>query len=143
MLMGSYQNQIDAKNRVIIPAKFREELGKVCILTKGLDQCLVLYPLDTWKKQQQGLEELPRSDERVRAFLRYTYANARDLEMDNQGRILVSQDMKDFAHIEKELVTIGMIDRIEIWAKDVYETNKNGGMLTSGDLNSFYKDYKV
>ncbi len=143
MLMGIYQNQIDAKNRVIVPAKFRDELGLQCVLTRGLDECLVLYPMSTWQEQQKQLAELPRSDARVRAFLRYTYANARDVEVDKQGRILFPSDLRECAHIEKELVTIGMIDRIEIWAKDVYETNKNGGMLTSGDLNSFYKDYKV
>ncbi len=143
MLMGIYQNQIDAKNRVIVPAKFREELGMQCVLTRGLDECLILYPMSTWQEQQKKLAELPRSDARVRAFLRYTYANARDVEVDKQGRILFPSDLREFAHIEKELVTIGMIDRVEIWSKDVYDKSENGGMLTAEDLAKFSEEYKV
>ena len=143
MLMGIYQNQIDAKNRVIVPAKFREELGMQCILTRGLDECLVLYPMSTWQEQQKLLSQLPRSDARVRAFLRYTYSNARDVEIDKQGRILFPQELRQFAHIEKELVTIGMIDRVEIWAKDVYDNSENGGKLTAEDLEKFSEEYKI
>ncbi|MBR0482115.1 MAG: division/cell wall cluster transcriptional repressor MraZ [Firmicutes bacterium] len=143
MLMGIYQNQIDAKNRVIVPAKFRDELGMQCVLTRGLDECLVLYPMATWQEQQKQLASLPRSDARVRAFLRYTYANARDVEIDKQGRILFPADLREFAHIEKELVTIGMIDRVEIWAKDVYDNSENGGKLTAEDLERFSEEYRV
>ncbi len=143
MLMGIYQNQIDAKNRVIVPAKFREELGMQCILTRGLDECLVLYPMSTWQEQQKLLSQLPRSDAKVRAFLRYTYSNARDVEIDKQGRILFPQELRQFAHIEKELVTIGMIDRVEIWAKDVYDNSENGGKLTAEDLEKFSEEYKI
>jgi MraZ protein len=143
MLMGIYQNQIDAKNRVIVPAKFRDELGMQCVLTRGLDECLVLYPMSTWQEQQKQLATLPRSDARVRAFLRYTYANARDGEVDKQGRILFPSDLREFAHIEKELVTIGMIDRIEVWSKDVYDNSENGGKLTAEDLEKFSEEYKI
>ena len=143
MLMGIYQNQIDAKNRVIVPAKFRDELGIQCVLTRGLDECLVLYPMSTWQKQQEQLTTLPRSDAKVRAFLRYTYANARDVEVDKQGRIVFPSDLREFAHIEKELVTIGMIDRIEVWAKDVYDSSEDGGMMTPNDLAEFSKEYKI
>ncbi|MBR0416589.1 MAG: division/cell wall cluster transcriptional repressor MraZ [Firmicutes bacterium] len=143
MLMGIYQNQIDAKNRVIVPAKFREELGMQCVLTRGLDECLILYPMATWQEQQKQLMQLPRSDAKVRAFLRYTYANARDVEIDKQGRILFPQDLRQFAHMEKELVTIGMIDRVEIWSKDVYDNSENGGKLTAEDLEKFSEEYRV
>jgi len=143
MLMGIYQNQIDAKNRVIVPAKFRDELGFKCVLTRGLDECLILYPMSTWEQQQAQLAALPRSDARVRAFLRYTYANAREVELDKQGRILFPQDLREFAHIDKELTTIGMIDRVEIWSKEIYENSENGGMLSSEDLAKFSEDYKV
>ena len=114
-----------------------------CILTRGLDECLVLYPMSTWQEQQKQLASLPRSDARVRAFLRYTYANARDVEIDKQGRILFPADLREFAHIEKELVTIGMIDRVEIWAKDVYDSSENGGKLSAEDLERFSEEYRV
>ena len=142
-MKGIYQNQIDAKNRIIVPAKFREELGDECVLTRGLDECLVLYPQSTWQKQQEQLDALPRSDARVRAFLRYTYANARDVEVDKQGRIVFPADLREFAHIKKELVTIGMLDRIEIWAKDVYDGSENGGKMTSKELAEFSEEYKI
>ena len=143
MLMGSYQNQIDAKNRFAVPAKFREELGHKCVLAKGLDNCLVIYPMDTWAQQQKVLATLPRSDERARAFLRYTYASALECEVDKQGRLVLPEQWREYAHIEKELVTIGMLDRIEIWSKDVYENDKNGGQLSAEDLEEIGTTYQV
>jgi len=143
MLMGSYQNQIDAKNRFSIPAKFRDDLGQVCILAKSLDSCLVIYPMDTWQSQQKVLATLPRSDEKARAYLRYTYANAIDCEVDKQGRIVLPEAWRSYAGIEKELVTIGMLDRVEIWAKNVYDNDKNGGQLTADDLSEIGAIYQV
>lgn len=143
MLMGTHQNQIDAKNRVIIPAKFRDELGGKCILTRGLDACLVVFPMQSWDEQQRKLASLPRSDEKARAFLRYTYANAVDCDIDKQGRIVIPQFLRETAKIEKELVTIGMLDRIEIWAKEVYDSSENGGLLKPSSFDAFSADYKV
>ena len=143
MLMGSYQNSIDAKNRFSVPAKFRDDLGQTCILAKGLDKCLVIYPMDTWEHQQKELAKLPRSDERARAFLRYTYASALDCEIDKQGRIVLPEQWRLYAGIEKDLVTIGMLDRIEIWSKDVYDNDKNGGMLSAEDLSEIGATYQV
>ena len=143
MLMGIYQNSIDGKNRISVPARFRDELGYKCVLTRGLDDCLVLYPLSTWADQQKRLEALPRSDEKARAFLRYTYANATECEIDKQGRTLIPQFLKDIAHLSKDLVTIGMMDRVEIWARDVYEKDHNGGMLSASDLSEIGEKYQV
>ncbi|MCQ2561673.1 MAG: division/cell wall cluster transcriptional repressor MraZ [Clostridia bacterium] len=143
MLMGTHQNQIDAKNRVIIPAKFRDELGGKCILTRGLDACLVVFPMQSWDEQQKKLAALPRSDERARAFLRYTYANAVDCDIDKQGRIVLPQFLRETAKIEKELVTIGMLDRIEIWAKEVYDSSENGGLLQPSSFDAFGETYQV
>jgi len=143
MLMGSYQNSIDAKNRVIIPAKFRDELQLKCVLTRGLDECLILYPMSTWAKQQEKLAELPRSDESARAFIRYIFANATECEIDRQGRILIPAGYKDMAQIDKELVTIGMLDRVEIWSKEVYDNSENGGKLSAKDFGKFSDTYKV
>ena len=143
MLMGSYQNSIDAKSRVIVPAKFREELGQKCVLTRGLDDCLILYPMQTWAAQQQKLAELPRSDERARAFIRYIFANATDCEIDRQGRILIPAAYKGMARMDKDLVTIGMLDRVELWAKEVYDASEFGGRLSAKDLEKFSDIYKV
>ena len=143
MLMGSYQNSIDAKNRFSVPAKFRDDLGLRCVLAKALDKCLVIYPMSTWEEQQKKLAGMPRSDERARAYLRYMYANALDCEIDKQGRIVLPEAWRQYAQIEKDLVTIGMLDRIEIWAKDVYDNDKNGGMLSAEDLSEIGTVYQV
>ena len=143
MLMGTYQNSIDAKNRFSVPAKFRDELGGRCVLTRGLDDCLEIYPMSTWNKQEEDFARLPRSDEKARAYLRYTYANAVECDIDKQGRTVLPQFLREVAHIEKDLVTIGMRDRIEIWARDVYEQDRNGGKLTAEDLAVIGDKYKV
>ena len=143
MLMGSYQNSIDAKNRLIIPAKFRDELGFRCVLTRGLDSCLVIYPEKTWEAQQSKLASLPMSDKKARAFKRFIYENATELEIDKQGRVLLPQQFKEVAHIEKELVTIGMLDRVEIWAKEIYENDELGGQLSPEDFSDFSDSYQI
>ena len=134
MFMGTYQNSIDAKNRVIIPAKFREELGPKCVLTRGLDECLILYPMSTWAEQQQKLAALPR---------RYIFANATDCEIDRQGRLLIPASYKDVARMDKELVTLGMLDRVELWSREVYDDSANGGKLGPKDFARFSETYKV
>ena len=143
MLMGTYQNSIDAKSRLIIPAKFRDELGFKCVISRGLDNCLVIYPMQNWQEQQDRLAKLPRSDEKARAFLRYTYQNAEDCEIDKQGRTVIPKNLRDFAGIEKETVTIGMLDRIEIWAKSVYDSDPNGGQLSADVLSEISEKYQV
>lgn len=143
MLMGVYQNSIDAKNRLIVPAKFRDELGFRCVLTRGLDQCLVIYPMPAWEEQQSKLATLPRTDEMARAFLRYIYANAVECEIDKQGRITLPQYLKDIAGVEKELVTIGLLDRVELWAKEVYDSSDLGGQLSPEDFRKIGEMYQV
>ena len=141
--MGIYENSIDAKNRISVPAKFREELGTKCVLTRALDDCLILYPMKTWKQQQEKLMTLPRSDKNARAFLRYMYANATEVDVDKQGRIVLSERYREIAHIEKALVTIGMLDRIEIWSKETYDKDSTGGKLSTKDLEKFSETYQV
>jgi len=143
LLMGVYQNSIDAKNRLVVPAKFRDELGYKCVLTRGLDQCLVIYPMETWVEQQKVLAALPRSDEKARAFLRYMYANAVECEIDKQGRITLPQYLRDIADIDKDLVTIGMLDRVELWSRDIYENSENGGKLSPEDFKELGDTYQV
>jgi len=143
MLLGRYDNSIDAKNRMIIPAKFRDDLGYKAILTKGLDNCLVLYPLSTWEKQAEHISSLPESDPMARAYKRFFYANACDCDIDKQGRILIPSGLKAACGFEKELITIGSLDRIEIWAKEEYENSENGGKLSAEDFAGFSEKYQV
>ena len=143
VLMGTYQNSIDAKNRLIIPAKFRTELVEKCVITRGLDSCLVIFPMKAWEKQQEQFAALPRTDERARRFLRYVYGNAVDCDIDKQGRIVIPQFLKDFAQIEKDLVTIGMIDRVEVWAKDVFDGAESGGRMGPDDFHDLGDYFRV
>ena len=143
MLLGRYENSIDAKNRMIIPSKFREDLGYKAILTKGLDDCLILFPVSTWEKQEEILSSLPSSDPKARAYKRFIYSNASDCEIDKQGRILIPASLRAAAGLNKELITIGSLDRIEIWAKDKFEGSENGGKLSAEDFADFSDKYQV
>lgn len=125
MFMGEYNHTIDAKGRLIIPAKFREALGEEFILTKGLDGCLSIYPMDEWKSFEEKLKVLPLTDKNARAFLRFFVAGATSCELDRQGRILVPGTLREFAGLEKEVVLTGNLTRIEVWSKEKWIENSN------------------
>ena len=121
MFMGKYNNSIDAKNRMIVPAKHRDQLGGRCILTKGMDNCLYIYPLGEWEKVVEKVSALPQTDVNVRKYIRDVFANAEECEIDKQGRILIPAELKKRVFIDKDLVTMGAMSRIEIWSKEVWE----------------------
>lgn len=125
MFMGEYNHTIDAKGRLIIPAKFREALGEEFILTRGLDGCLSIYPMDEWKSFEEKLKALPLTDKNARAFLRFFVAGATSCELDKQGRILVPSTLREFAGLEKEVVLTGNLTRIEVWSKEKWIENSN------------------
>ena len=121
MLIGEYQHNIDAKGRLIMPAKFRQDLGYSFIVTRGLDGCLFGYPLENWAKVEEELEQLPLSKKDARKFTRFFYSAATEVEVDKQGRINLPQTLIDFAKIDKSCRVIGVSDRIEIWSSEVWE----------------------
>ncbi|PKY88620.1 cell division/cell wall cluster transcriptional repressor MraZ [Falseniella ignava] len=121
MLIGEYQHNIDAKGRLIMPAKFRQDLGYSFIVTRGLDGCLFGYPLENWAKVEEKLEQLPLSKKDARKFTRFFYSAATEVEVDKQGRINLPQTLIDFAKIDKSCRVIGVSDRIEIWSSEVWE----------------------
>lgn len=121
MFMGKYYNSIDAKNRMIVPSKHRDQLGGRCILTKGMDTCLYIYPVAEWEKQMEKISQLPETDENVRKYIREAFSNAEECEIDKQGRILIPAELKNKVFIDKELVTVGAMRRIEIWSKEVWD----------------------
>ena len=125
MFMGEYNHIIDAKGRLIIPARFRELLGEEFILTKGLDGCLSIYPMDAWEAFETKLRALPLTNKHARTFTRFFVAGATNCELDRQGRILVPQTLREFAGLEKEVVLTGNLDRIEIWSKEKWSENCN------------------
>lgn len=118
MLMGEYNHTIDAKGRLIVPAKFREILGDEFVVTKGLDNCLFVYPNDEWQKFEEKLQTLPLTNKNARQFTRFFLAGAASVEVDKQGRILLPSVLREFAGLEKDVVLVGVASRIEIWSRD-------------------------
>ncbi len=141
MFMGTANNSIDEKNRMIVPSKLRAELGSRCILTKGLDKCLYIYKSEDWDKQMEKISKLPESDPKVRAFIRHFCANAAECEFDKQGRIIIPQELKSYAKIEKELVTMGAMSKIEVWSREVWEAPDNESKMENKDFAKALTEY--
>lgn len=116
MFIGEYNHAIDSKNRIVIPSKFREDLGSSFIFTKGLDGCLYVYTREEWDIFENKLKTLPLTNKNARAFSRFFLAGACEGEMDKQGRVLIPSNLLEYASIEKEIVSIGVSSRIEIWS---------------------------
>ena len=121
MFIGEYQHALDSKNRMIVPSKLREELGNKFVITKGLDGCLYAYPQDEWKNLEEKMKNLPLTNRDARSFVRFFFAGACEIEMDKQGRGLIPQNLKEYAGIEKEIVSIGVLTRVEIWSKEKWQ----------------------
>lgn len=116
MFLGEYQHSLDSKGRITIPAKFRDELGEKFVATKGLDNCVFLYPLEEWKLIEAKIHSLPFTRADVRSFARFFFSGASELEFDKQGRTILSINLREYAAIDRELVIIGVGSRVEIWS---------------------------
>ncbi|MBI0578391.1 MULTISPECIES: division/cell wall cluster transcriptional repressor MraZ [Bacillaceae] len=121
MFMGEYHHSIDNKGRIIVPSKFRDDLGEMFIITRGLDQCLFGYPLTEWKVIEEKLKGLPLTKKDARAFTRFFFSGATESELDKQGRINIPAPLLQYAKLEKECVVLGVSNRIEIWSKQIWE----------------------
>ncbi len=125
MFMGEYSHTIDTKGRLIIPSKFREELGETFVVTKGLDGCLFVFSDEEWKAFEIKLKSLPLTNKNARQFARFFVAGATPCELDKQGRILLPATLRKFAGLEKDVVLTGMLNRIEIWSKEKWNENNS------------------
>jgi MraZ protein len=121
MFIGEYQHAVDNKNRMIIPSKFRDSLGEGFVLTKGLDGCLYAYTMEEWKVLEEKLKKLPLTSKDARAFVRFFFSGANEIDIDKQGRALIPQNLMEYAGIKKEIISIGVSTRIEIWGKEKWE----------------------
>ena len=122
MFMGEYQHTIDIKGRMIVPAKFREELGSQFVVTRGLDKCLFIYPMEEWNEVEEKLKKLPLTKKDARAFTRVFFSGAVECDIDKQGRINIPQTLRTYADLDKDCVVIGVSNRVELWSKEVWET---------------------
>ncbi|MBQ7147066.1 MAG: division/cell wall cluster transcriptional repressor MraZ [Lachnospiraceae bacterium] len=121
MLMGEYSHSLDAKGRIIIPAKLREQLGDAFVVSKGLEGCLFVFPPAEWEKLSNKIQALPLTDPRGRKFSRYFFSGASELEVDKQGRALLPPNLREEAKLEKDVVLCGVGNRVEIWSKEKWE----------------------
>ncbi|GIP57787.1 division/cell wall cluster transcriptional repressor MraZ [Paenibacillus woosongensis] len=121
MFMGEFQHSIDDKGRIIIPAKFRDLLGASFVVTRGLDQCLFVYPMQEWEVLEQKLKALPLMKSDARAFTRFFFSGATECEWDKQGRVNLPANLRQYAKLEKDCVVLGVSNRVEIWSRDTWE----------------------
>ncbi|WP_010270147.1 division/cell wall cluster transcriptional repressor MraZ [Paenibacillus senegalensis] len=122
MFMGEYQHSVDEKGRMIIPAKFREALGPSFVVTRGLDNCLFVYPMQEWTVLEGKLKSLPLMKSDARAFTRFFFSGATECELDKQGRVNLPNTLVEYAKLKKECVVLGVSNRVEIWSKDLWES---------------------
>jgi len=121
MFMGEYQHTIDDKGRMIIPSKFRDALGASFIVTRGLDQCLFVYPSSEWEVLEQKLKALPLMKSDARAFTRFFFSGATECELDKQGRVNIPNNLLQYSKLDKDCVVLGVSNRVEIWSKELWE----------------------
>ncbi len=134
MFMGEYHHSIDDKKRLIIPAKFREQLGDEFVITRGIENCLFAYPKENWEKITQKLESLPFTKKDARAFVRFFLSGATMAEFDKQGRVNITQPLTEYAHITKDCVVIGTGDRLEIWSSEEWDKFFNSAKDNMSDI---------
>jgi len=121
VFMGEFRHSLDEKGRLIVPAKFREGLGDSFVVTRGLDHCLFVYPLQEWHHLEQKLKQLPLTRGDARAFMRLFFSGAVDVDVDKQGRILIPQNLREYARMDRDVVIIGVSNRVEVWSEKQWE----------------------
>jgi len=134
MFIGEYKYSIDAKGRVAIPAKFRANLVSGCVVTRGIDNCLFIYPRQEWEKMASKLSMLPISKSNSRAFARLMLAGAMDIEIDKQGRIVLPKYLRQYAGLSGKAVIAGLYNRMEVWDLEKWEKYKKHAEGSSADI---------
>lgn len=143
MFTGSYENSLDNKNRMIIPSKFRGDLGECCMLAQGYDKCLYIYTMEYWDVIVEKMMKLKQTDRDIRKFIRNYFSNATKCQIDSQGRILVPQNLKKYAMIDKDLVTLGAMDKIEVWSREVLNDPLEENMFDNDEFVAKLEAYDI
>ena len=134
MLIGEYEHSLDAKGRVIMPAKLREDMGEKFILTKGLDGCLFGFSQKEWANFEEKLKTLPLTNKNARDFVRFFLSGAIECEIDKQGRFLIASNLREYANMEKDVVIIGVGTRLEIWNKDKWKNYNSDENISADEI---------
>ncbi|WP_377889360.1 division/cell wall cluster transcriptional repressor MraZ [Alkalihalobacillus sp. R86527] len=143
MFMGEYQHTVDEKGRMIIPAKFRDELGDTFVLTRGLDKCIFGYPMEEWEALEEKMKTLPFTKKDARAFTRFFFSGATECQLDKQGRVNIAGTLRQYAELEKECVVIGVSNRLEIWSKPVWEDYFNASEESFSEIAESMMDFDM
>lgn len=125
MLLGEFHHNIDEKGRLVIPTKFREELGNDFVISKGIEKCLCIYPNSEWEKLVSKLNTLPFTKKDTRTFTRFFFSGAAVGEFDKSGRINITSPLVSYADLEKECIIIGVNDHLEIWSEKLFDLFMN------------------
>jgi MraZ protein len=133
VFLGEYQHSVDDKGRLVMPSKFRHRLSDGVVVTKGQEHCLYVFPADRWEIEVERVNRLPRTNRRNRNYARSFFGSANDQELDKQGRIVLPQPLRAFADLDKDVVIVGVSDRLEIWDTEAWEA-------LSGEADELYAD---
>ena len=134
VFIGEYEHSVDAKGRVIMPAKLREDIGETFIVTKGLDKCLFAYSKTEWANFEEKLKTLPLTNKNARDFVRFFLSGAVECEIDKQGRFLIPANLRTYSNLEKEIVIIGVGTRLEIWDKTAWATYSSEENISADEI---------
>ena len=134
MLIGEYEHSVDAKGRLIMPSKLKQDLGESFIVTKGLDSCLFVFSLTEWSNFEEKLKTLPLTNKNARDFVRFFLSGATECELDKQGRFLISANLRQYASLEKDVVIIGVGTRLEIWNKEKWQEYSNEENISADEM---------
>lgn len=140
MFIGEYFHTIDSKKRLAIPSKYRKELGKKAVVTRGLDNCLVIYPTKEWENLAKKLGSLPDTQIDARKFSRIMLSGAMDVNLDNLGRVLIPDYLKNYASLKKNIVICGRFNRLEIWDENKWQDYKTKTEMAVGDIAEGLKE---
>lgn len=121
MFLGEHQHTIDPKGRVVLPSRFRDQLATGCFITKGQERCLFVFPPEQWEREVEGIRSLPRTDRRARNYSRVFFAGATDQKPDKQGRIQIPGTLRTYAGLHKDVVVVGVGERVEIWDSEKWQ----------------------
>ena len=134
MLIGEYEHSLDAKGRLIMPAKLREDIGEKFIITKGLDGCLFGFSQAEWNNFEEKLKTLPLTNKNARDFVRFFLSGATECEIDKQGRFLITSNLREYATLEKDAIIIGVGTRIEIWNREKWKSYNSDENISADEI---------
>ena len=134
MLIGEYEQSLDVKGRLILPAKIREDMGDKFIVTKGLDGCLFGFSQNEWTNFEEKLKTLPLTNKNARDFVRFFLSGATECEIDKQGRFLIAGNLREYANLEKDAIIIGVGTRIEIWNREKWKSYNSDENISADEI---------